>query len=388
MKRSVRTSKKLRRFGTTIFSEMTKLALEHEAINLSQGFPDFEGPSSAVDAVVDALKSGGNQYARSMGHPPLVEAIAETQRIQHGLRYDPMTEVGVTSGATEAIAAALLGLLDPGDEVVLFEPFYDSYPAGVVMAGATARYVTLRFPDFALDVDALRAAITDETKAIVINTPHNPTGKVFTAAELEVIAELAIANDLVVISDEVYEYLTYDDAEHLTIASLPGMRERTLRISSAGKSYSFTGWKVGWGLGDPAMVAAMQAAHQFLTFATATPIQAGLAEAMTRLPSLYYEHLRAEYTARRDFLVDALESANLKTSVPKGTYFVLADFSAIFDGDDRAFAKHLIETAGVAAIPPSVFYESEPAEGRTLIRFAFCKRMSTLERAAERLARL
>ena len=384
----MRTSEKLRPFGTTIFSEMTKLALEHEAINLSQGFPDFEGPHAVIDEVTGALNEGHNQYARSMGHPELVAAIAATQLARHGLEYDPMTEIGVTSGATEAIAAALIGLCNAGDEVLLFEPFYDSYPASVAMAGAVPRFVPLRFGDFAVDDDTLDAAITDRTKVVVINTPHNPTGKVFTADELARIAARCIERDIVVISDEVYEYLTYDGTKHETIARVPGMRERTLRISSAGKSYSFTGWKVGWGMGPAPMIAAMQAAHQFLTFATATPLQVGLARAMTSLGDDYHRTLVSQYTERRDFLVRTLEAAKLKVAVPKGAYFVLADFTDVFDGDDRAFAKYLIESIGVAAIPPSVFYRAAPEEGRRLIRFAFCKRMSTLERAAERLARL
>lgn len=379
---------KLASFGTTIFSEMTRLAIEHEAINLSQGFPDFDGPDEIIAAVAEALRGGHNQYARSQGHPLLVEAVARLQSERFGLEYDPMTEIAVTSGATEAIASSLIGILNPGDEVVLFEPFYDSYPAAVRMGGATPRFVTLRFPDFSIDAASLDAVITDRTRAIVVNTPYNPTGKVFDRDELGIIAAAAQKHDLIVISDEVYEHLTYDGVKHESIATLDGMRERTIRISSAGKSYSFTGWKVGWAMAPAPLIRAVQAAHQFVTFATATPMQVGLAKAMNTMSPDYYDELRNFYCKRRDFLVEALTSVGFDVAVPKGTYFVLADFSKIFDGDDRAFARHLIEEHGVAAIPPSVFYDVDPTAGQHLIRFAFCKKMDTLEAAVERIAKL
>jgi N-succinyldiaminopimelate aminotransferase len=380
------TSKKLLPFGTTIFSEMTKLATEHQAINLSQGFPDFDGPPELIDLVAQAMREGHNQYARSMGHPELVTALAETEKALYGLDYDPMTEVVVTSGATEAIASSILGLIDPGDEVVLFEPFYDSYPVAVAMAGGIARYVTLRFPRFSFDPLELEAKISSKTKLIVLNSPNNPTGRVFGTEELGAIARIAIKHDLVVLSDEVYEHLTYDGVRHVPIATLPGMRERTLTISSAGKTFSFTGWKIGWAFGPPALVGAVQSAHQFVTFATSTPVQVGLARAIKKLGLDYYEKLRAEYTERRDFLFAALESAGLDASVPEGTYFIIADFSPIWFGDDRSFAKHLVEVRKVAAIPPSVFYHDAIDEGRHLIRFAFCKKMETLRAASERFA--
>lgn len=381
-------SQKLRAFGTTIFSEMTRLAGEHDAVNLSQGFPDFEGPGTVVDAVIGALREGHNQYARSMGHPELVEAIADLQASCWGLDYDPMREIVITSGATEAIHSALLGLLDPGDEVVLFEPFYDSYPACVAMAGAVPRFYTLRFPDFAVDEERLRAAVTDRTRLVILNTPHNPTGKVFSTEELSAIARVCQERDLLVLSDEVYEHLTYDGATHVSIASLPGMRDRTLRVSSAGKSYSFTGWKVGWAMGPDSMIQAIQAAHQFVTFATATPLQVGLARAIRGLGPAYYDTLRASYAERRDVLCATLSDVGLAPARPAGTYFVLADFARVFDGDDRAFARHLIERHRVAAIPPSAFYRAEPDQGRRLIRFAFCKRLETLQTAQARLAGL
>lgn len=381
-------SQKLKSFGTTIFSEMTRLAIEHEAINLSQGFPDFEGPPEILDAAVAALRSGDNQYARSMGHMKLVNAVAGQRKRDYGLDYDPLEEVTVFSGATEGIASSMLGLLDPGDEVILLEPFYDSYPASVAMASAVPRYLTLRFPDFRLDMEALAALFNDRTRLVVINTPHNPTGKVFTREELEAIAGLCIKHEVTVLTDEVYEQLVFDGAEHIPMATIPGMRERTLSLSSAGKTFSFTGWKVGWATGPRPLVAAAQAAHQFVTFATATPLQVAVAHALDHLDETYYERFRSEYAERRAFLLSALEEAGMKTAPPAGTYFVLADFTGIHDGDDRDFVRRLIEKHGVAAIPPSVFYKADPDEGRKLVRFAFCKRMETLQAAAQRLRRM
>ncbi|MBI4881893.1 MAG: aminotransferase class I/II-fold pyridoxal phosphate-dependent enzyme [Planctomycetes bacterium] len=367
---------------------MTQLAIEHGAINLSQGFPDFEGPPAIVEAAVNALRSGENQYARSRGRLDLVQAIAWARKRHHGLEYDPLTEVVVFSGATEGIASSLLGLLNARDEVILFEPFYDSYPACVALAGAVPRYVTLRFPDFALDERELRACVTKRTRMIVLNSPMNPTGKVFTRAELETIAALCREHDLIALTDEVYEHLVFDDALHVPLASLPGMRERTLSLSSTGKTYSFTGWKVGWATGPRALIDAAQAAHQFVTYATATPLQAAMAKALREHAEEYLKAFRAEYTRRRDFLVAALAQAGFTVTVPRGTYFVLAGFEKLFAGDDRAFARWLVKEHGVAAIPPSSFYAAAPEEGRRLARFAFCKKMETLERAAERLARI
>ena len=382
------TSTKLQPFGNTIFSEMTRLAQEHGAINLGQGFPDFEGPSTIIDAAVEAMRAGHNQYARSAGVPSLVEAIAAQRQAIHGLSYDPMTEVGVYSGCTEGLMASMLGLLNPGDEVLMFEPVYDSYPACVAMAQAVARYVPLRFPDFAVDFDRLRAAITDRTKLILVNTPHNPTGKVFTQTELEGIASLCQAHNLLALTDEVYEHLTYDGRPHLPLASIAGMRERTLSLSSTGKTYSLTGWKIGWATGPQAMIAAAQAAHQFITFSTATPLQHATAFALRTHSEAFFAQLRAEYTERRDKLLTSIRAAGLKAPTPQGAYYLLADFSDRFEGDDVAFARHLTTSVGVTAIPPSFFYPAHPEEGRKLIRFAFCKRLETLEAAIERLGKL
>lgn len=385
-------SKKLKPFGTTIFSEMTKLALDHGAINLAQGFPDFEGPRAIHEAAKRALDAGENQYARSLGHPKLVEAIADKYRARWQLEFDPLKEIVVFAGATEGIASSLLGLLDPGDEVILFEPFYDSYPAAVAFAGATPRFCTLRFPDFALDEAELAKLFNDRTKLILLNSPHNPTGKVFTRGELEAVARLCVQHDVVAVTDEVYEHITYDGVEPVKLASLPGMRERTLTLSSTGKTFSLTGWKIGWGVGPAPLVAAAQAAHQFVTFSVATPLQAAMAFAVRELQEPYFEQLRREYAQRRDFLVDVLRAAGFEVSLPKGAYFVLADFTRRFPsarfGDDRAVAKMLVEKHGVAAIPPSVFYQQAPDEGRRLLRFAFCKRMETLEKAAQRLRKI
>lgn len=382
-------SDKLKPFGTTIFTEMTQLAIQHQAINLAQGFPDFDGPPEIVDAAVAALKAGHNQYARSLGVVPLVQAIAAHVERQTGVAYDPMAEVGVYCGCTEGLMAAMLGLLNPGDEVIFFEPVYDSYPVCAAMAGAVAKYCTLRFPDFTVDLGALDALMTPRTKLLVLNSPHNPTGKVFSREELTAIAELCVKHDVSVLTDEVYEQLTYDDTPHVSMASIPGMRERTLALSSSGKTWSFTGWKIGWGVGPKALVGAAQSAHQFLTFCSPTPLQHAVAAALNASATNgYFSDLRRDYTQRRDFLVQALERVGLKVAPPKGTYFVLADFSSVFEGDDVAFAKYLTAEIGVAAIPPSFFYPQNRAEGKNLVRFAYCKKMDTLKAAVERLEKL
>jgi N-succinyldiaminopimelate aminotransferase len=381
-------SQKLVPFGTTVFAEMTALAEEFGAINLAQGFPDFEGPSDIVEAAVRAIRSGRNQYARSRGHPPLVEAIAETQERYYDLDYDPMSEVVVFNGATEGISASLLGLLNPGDEVILFEPFYDSYPPCLALAGAVPSFLTLRFPDFALDESALRALVNHRTRMIVLNTPMNPTGKVFTRQELETIASVCQEHDLVALTDEVYEHLTFDEAEHVPLAKIPGMKERTLTLSSAGKTYSFTGWKIGWGTGPADLIDGAQAAHQFLNYTIATPLQEAVAFALRNFRQEFLAEFKAEYLARRDFLVAALRDVGLEVAVPKGTYFVLADFTPVFQGDDWDFARWITKEHGVAAIPPSSFFQADAEEGRRLARFAFCKKMETLEAAAERLRKM
>jgi len=365
---------------------MTALANQHKAINLSQGFPDFDGPDWLKDAARQAVIDGPNQYAPSHGLPVLRQAIADTTRRLYGLDYDVDTEITVYSGGTEAIFSTLTGLLDPGDEVILLEPFYDSYPACVAMAGAVARYVPLRWPNFEFDQIELAAAFNARTKVLVLNTPNNPSGKVFSRSEMEVIAELVRRHDVYVMTDEVYEHITFDGAQHVPFATLPGMRERTITVSSTAKTFSMTGWKIGYTLGPPALSKAARSAHQFVTFCTSTPLQVAMAEAIRRLEE-YKPVLDAEYRERRDVLLNVLQEVGFEVRPPRGTYFVLADFRRFGFEDDVAFCKYLTTEVGVAAIPPSAFYFHKE-EGRHLVRFAFCKNVATLRAAGERLQTL
>ncbi|MFF0276138.1 MULTISPECIES: pyridoxal phosphate-dependent aminotransferase [unclassified Streptomyces] len=382
-------NRRLAEFGTTIFAEMSALAARTGAINLGQGFPDTDGPEEIREAAVRALRDGrGNQYPPGPGVPELRSAIADHQRDRYGLGYDPDTEVLVTAGATEAIAAALLALVEPGDEVVALEPYYDSYAACVALAGGTRVPVTLRPHEgaYVLDLDELRAAVTDRTRLILLNTPHNPTGTVLTRAELTAVAELAVERDLLVVTDEVYEHLVFDDAEHVPIASLPGMRERTVTIGSAGKTFSFTGWKVGWITASPELTSAVRAAKQFLTYVSSGPFQYAIAEAL-RLPAAYFDTLRAELSAKRDLLGEGLAQAGFAVYKPAGTYFVTTDIRPLGAEDGFAFCRSLPERAGVVAIPNAVFYDHREA-GAPFVRFAFCKRTEVLEEAVSRLKRL
>ena len=364
--------------GTTVFTEMTALAVRTGAINLGQGFPDTDGPASVIEAAVAALRGGENQYAPLPGVPALRDAVLDHQRDWYGL--DP-EEVLITFGATEAIAAALLGLCDPGDEVVVLEPYYDSYAACIAFAGATRRPVTLRPPAFAVGPEALAAAIGPRARVLLLNTPHNPTGRVLSRAELELIAAACVEHDLICVTDEVYEHLVYE-GEHIPIATLDGMESRTLTISSVGKSFSFTGWKIGWCSGPAELVAAARTVKQFLTFAGGTPLQHAAAAAL-RLPRSAVEGLRDDLRVKRDLLCSGLEAAGLRPLRPAGTYFVNADV-----GDDAvAFCAALPERAGVVGIPTSVFYDDKDA-APTLVRFAFCKRPEVIAEAASRLAAL
>lgn len=389
-----RVAARLAPFGTTIFAEMTALAAEHKAINLSQGYPDFDGPEFIKLAAAAAVEAGENQYARTQGVPRLNEAIAGWWTRRGGRKLDPHAEVTVTSGCTEALAASSLGLLEPGDEVVAFEPFYDAYPADTALAGARLRGVPLRLEGgrFVFDDSELRAAFARGPKALVLNTPHNPTGKVFTRDELARIARLCIEHDAIVIADEVYERLTFDPQRpHVSIASLPGMAERTVTLSSLGKTFSVTGWKIGWAIAPPDLTAGVRAAHQFLTFATATPLQHGAAAALAgEEGERYVAGLLEDYADRRRFLCDALSDLGFVVAEPEGTYFVMADHTPVSRrlglADDFALCRWLTSEARVAAIPPSVFYEHKE-EGRRLVRFAFCKRRETLEEAVRRLRR-
>ncbi|MFE1577443.1 pyridoxal phosphate-dependent aminotransferase [Streptomyces fradiae] len=384
-------NRRLAEFGTTIFAEMSALATATGAINLGQGFPDTDGPEEIREAAVRALREGrGNQYPPGPGVPELRTAVTDHQRHRYDLAYDPDTEVLVTAGATEAVAAAMLALVEPGDEVVALEPYYDSYAACVAMAGGTRVPVTLR-PDagsgrFVLDLDELRAAVTDRTRLILLNTPHNPTGTVLTREELAAVAALAVERDLLVVTDEVYEHLVFDGAEHLPIAAFPGMRERTVTISSAGKTFAFTGWKVGWLTAPPELTAAVRTAKQYLTYVASGPFQYAVAEAL-RLPQSYFDTLRADLEGKRDLLADGLAAAGFRVYRPAGTYFVTADVSGLGEKDGVAFCRALPERCGVVAIPNAVFYD-HPDAGRSLIRFAFCKKEAVLREAADRLARL
>jgi N-succinyldiaminopimelate aminotransferase len=364
--------------GTTIFTEMSALAARTGAINLGQGFPDTDGPAAVVEAAVAALRAGENQYAPLPGVAPLREAVLEHQRSYYGLEPEDLL---ITFGATEAIAAALLGLCDPGDEVVVLEPYYDSYAACIGFAGAHRRPVTLRPPDFAIDAEALQAAITPRARLLLLNSPHNPTGRVLSRAELELIAAACVEHDLICVSDEVYEHLVFD-GEHIPPATLPGMAQRTLTISSVGKTFSFTGWKIGWCSGPAELVAATRAVKQYLTFAGGTPLQHAAAAALG-LPRREIDALRDDLRERRDQLCAGLEAAGLRPLVPAGTYFVTADVST----DALEFCATLPERCGVVAIPMPAFYDDKDA-ARTSVRFAFCKRAEVIAEAARRLATL
>lgn len=382
--RSGEQSLRLAGLGTTIFQEMSALATATGSINLGQGFPDTDGPVEVADAAVQAIRSGRNQYAPGPGVPELRAAVAEHQRRWYGLSYDPDTEVAVTTGATEAIAAALLGLVDPGDEVVALEPYYDSYAACIAFAGGVRVPVTLRPPQFALDVDALRRAITPRTRLILLNTPHNPTGAVLSLEELSAVARLAVEHDLAVVSDEVYEHMAFeDDRPHVPIATLPGMRERTLTISSAGKTFSFTGWKVGWATGPQHLVGAMLGVKQFLTYTSGAPFQPAVAVGLA-LPDAYFHGLRDDLRAKRDLLCAGLVDLGFEVFVPRGTYFVTTDVRPLGWDDGMVFCRALPELAGVVAIPHQVFYDDVDA-GRPLVRWAFCKQPAVLETALSRM---
>ncbi|MBW9214924.1 pyridoxal phosphate-dependent aminotransferase [Mumia sp. zg.B53] len=369
--------------GTTIFAEMSALAVRTGAVNLGQGFPDTDGPQDVIDVAVEAMRSGANQYAPGIGVPALRQAVADHQHRWYGIELDPNTEVAATTGATEAIAAAILGLVDPGDEVVVLEPYYDSYVAVLEFAGGVRRPVTLRAPDFRLDLDALRAAVGPRTTMMLINSPHNPTGMVLNPEEREAIRDLAVEHDLVVVTDEVYEHLVFDGHAHVPLATLPGMRERTLTISSGGKSFSFTGWKVGWLSGPPELVRAAVGAKQFLTYTSGAPLQPAIAHALGH-DAAYFEGFAATLQARRDQLCAGLNEVGFTTYVPEGTYFATTDIRPLGYEDGIEFCRALPEIAGVVAVPTQVFYDDEDA-GRPLVRWAFCKQEPVIAEALRRL---
>ncbi|HJQ45614.1 MAG TPA: pyridoxal phosphate-dependent aminotransferase [Amycolatopsis sp.] len=379
---------RLRPFTSTIFAEMTALAVRTGAINLGQGFPDTDGPAGMLDAAKNALFGGANQYPPGPGHPELRAAVAR-HRTRYRLEYDPDTETLVTAGATEAITAALIALTEPGDEVVVIEPYYDSYAAAVAMAGARRRVVSLvegEHGRFALDIDALRSTVTPKTRAILVNSPHNPTGTVFTRAELAAIAEECVRHDLIAITDEVYEHLVFDDREHLPLATFPGMRSRTVSISSAGKTFNCTGWKIGWVCATPDLVGAVKAAKQFMTFVSGGPLQPAVAYALEHeLP--WVDDLRKSLQGKRDRLATGLAEAGFAVRPSAGTYFVCADVRPLGFTDAAELAWQLPERIGVAAVPVNVFTD-HPGDWKHLLRFAFCKRDEVLDEAVARLHKL
>lgn len=376
-------------FGTTIFTEINQLAAQHNAVNLGQGRPDFDGPQEIIDAAVAALRSDSvNQYAPSPGLPALREGVARHAEVFYGITVDPESGVIVTAGATQGVFSAIMGLVDPGDEVIVIEPYYDSYVPGVQMAGGVPVYVPMHPPNWVFDENELRAAFNDNTRALILNTPNNPSGRVYNREELQLLADLCIQHDVIVISDEVYEHLFFEGHQHIAIASLPGMFERTVTIGSAGKTFGMTGWKIGWVYGAPELITGVWRSHQFVTFATNHPAQVATAYAFT-LGSGYYEEYQALYSRKRDLVMQVIDAAGMSAMQPEGTYFIMGDFSAVFDGDDVQFCKHLIEEIGVATIPPSAFFSARHRHhAENHVRFAFCKSDETLERAAEKMRRL
>ncbi|MEJ7809885.1 MAG: aminotransferase class I/II-fold pyridoxal phosphate-dependent enzyme [Gemmatimonadaceae bacterium] len=379
------TAQRTRTFTESVIREMTRICNQYDAINLAQGFPDFPMPSPMKDAACAAIHGDINQYAITWGAPPLRLAIAEKYRRWYGMEVDPDREITVTCGATEAMAAVFLALIDPGDEVIVLEPFYENYGPDAILAGASPKFVPLERPDWRIDPERLRAAFSRKTKAIIVNTPHNPTGRVMTRAEVSLIAELCVEHDVWAITDEIYEHIRYA-GDHHAIATWPGMRERTVTISGLSKTFSCTGWRLGYAVAPAAQSTAIRKVHDFLTVGAPAPLQAAAAVGMA-FDAAYYNHLARDYRARRDVLVSALDEAGFTYAVPEGAYYILADISSVSDMPDVEFAKWMTAEVGVATVPGSSFYH-DPALGRTLTRFAFCKKLETLERAGERLATL
>jgi aspartate/methionine/tyrosine aminotransferase len=382
----LRISAKAESFTESVIREMNRLAVAAGAVSLAQGFPDFACPPELKAAVAEAVNADHNQYAITFGAKPLRDAIAaKTARFHPGWTIDPDTEITVVNGATEGMIAAMLGLLDPGDEVIVFEPFYENYGPDAILTGAIPRYVTLHEPDWRIDPDELRAAVTPRTRAIVVNSPHNPTGKVFTRAELDLVADLCRAHDLIAFTDDIYQHLVYE-GEHIPLATLPGMAERTVSIDSMSKTYSVTGWRVGWVVASAELTVGIRRVHDFLTVGAAAPLQQAAVVGLT-MGDAYYTALLAGYRERRDVLLPVLEAAGFHVHRPAGAYYAMTDIRDLTDEDDVTFARRLIADPGVAAVPGSSFF-SRPELGRTKLRFAFPKRLETLRAAADRLASL
>jgi N-succinyldiaminopimelate aminotransferase len=373
----------LRPFGTSIFSEMTALANQYGAVNLSQGFPDFDGPEEIRKRAAEAIVRGPNQYAPSAGIPALRQAVAEKMDRFYGIRVDPEREVTVTSGATEGLSATLLGLLEPEDEIILLEPAYDCYAPICALARANIRYVSLNLPDFSLPREELAAAFGPRTKAILVNNPQNPCAKVFTKEELEFIAELCVEHDVFAIGDEVYEHMAYDGRTHATLLSIPQLRDRAFVISSTAKTFSMTGWKIGYVIAAPELSRAVQMSHQFIIFCGQSGLQEAMAHAV-KMPDSYYDQLLKNYTRRRDYLYNAMKELGFDVFLPEGTYYAVTDIRSLGYDDDVEFCRMLPEKAGVAAIPCSAFWKDR-SRGRELVRFCFCKKDETLEEAIKRL---
>ena len=385
-KAEARLSAKVERFTESVIREMTRLALQHGAVNLSQGFPDFPAPAEIKAAAQHAIASDINQYAITWGGKKLRDAIAEKFARTQGVALDPEREITVCCGSTEAMMSAMLAIMNPGDEVVVFEPFYENYGPDAILSGATPRFVELRPPGWTFDPDELARAFGPQTKAIILNTPNNPTGKVFERAELETIRDLCLRWNAFAITDEIYEHLVFDGAKHISMASIDGMRDHTVTINALSKTYSVTGWRVGWAIASPELTAAIRKVHDFLTVGAAAPLQEAGAVAL-KFPQSYYDTLAREYAARRERLLGILTGAGFRCFKPRGAYYIMTDISAFGFPDDVAFAKYLVSEIGVAAVPGSSFYEN-PADGRAQLRFTFCKREQTFQAAAERLAKL
>ena len=381
-----RLSEKAGQFTESVIREMTRLALAHNAVNLSQGFPDFGAPEEIKAAARDAITRDINQYAITWGAKSLRNAIAEKFQLTQGLTVDPEREITVCCGSTEAMMAAMMAIINPGDEVVVFEPFYENYGPDAILSGASPHFVRLRAPDWSFDADELARAFSNKTKAIILNTPNNPTGKVFSRAEMETIRDLCVRHNSFLITDEIYEHMLYDGAKHISAATIEGLRERTITINALSKTYSVTGWRVGWAIAPPEVTSAIRKVHDFLTVGAAAPLQEAGAVAL-RFPDSYYEQLASDYLERRDRLLGILGDAGFKCFTPRGAYYIMTDISAFGFANDIDFARYLVKEIGVAAVPGSSFYHS-PADGAQQLRFTFCKKETTLAEASRRLARL